>query len=79
MRLGQNDQLNALNTMMGWQSQGINAANQQQQTPMNNWQQFANTGAQLGGMGSTNSQTLQGNPWLGALGGMQLGTKLFGG
>jgi hypothetical protein len=79
MRAGQNDQLNALNMMMGWQGQGVNLANQQQQQPMQNWQQFANTGSQLGGMGASNTQTMQGNPWLGALGGMQLGTKLFGG
>lgn len=79
MRNGYLDQMNMLNTMMGWQNQGINAATNQQNTPMNYWQMFNNGASQLGGMGGGQTQNMQGNPYLGAIGGWQFGRSLWGG
>lgn len=80
MRQGQQDQLGLADRLLGWNQQyGVGNATQVQNTPLNYWQQFSNTGAQLGGMGGTQSQNLQGNPYLGALGGYQLGKSLWGG
>lgn len=85
MRQGTNDQINLLNTLLGWQGLGVNAANNVQNTPLNYWQQFAQGAGNLGGVGGTidqtgtNSQTLQGNPLLGGIGGYQLWNALFGG
>lgn len=77
MRMGQRDQMDFLTTMMGWQNQGINASTNVQNTPMNYWQQFVNGGAQLGGQGGSNTQNLQGNPFLGAIGGALTGMNLY--
>lgn len=79
MRQGTQDQLAFLNTLMGLQSQGVNAATQQQNTPLNYWQQLLGGAAQAGGLGGTNTQNNQGNPYLGAIGGWQLGNTLRGG
>ena len=84
MNQGAQNQLSALNTILGWnQNYGIGNATNVQNTPLNYWQQFANTGAQLGGLGGTSTQQLQGNPYLGALGGAmtgyQLGKGIWGG
>lgn len=80
MNQGQQNQLNALDKLLGWnQTYGVGNATNTQNTPMNYWQQFSNTASQLGGMGGTNSQNMQGNPWLGALGGYLTGSQLFGG
>lgn len=68
-RQGTQDQIDLVGRMLGWNSQALNLANQQQMTPLQIWQQLASTGAQLGGMGGSTAQNLQGNPWLGALGG----------
>lgn len=77
---GTQDQINLLGTLMGWNQNGINNAGTIQNTPLNYLQQFAGIGSGLGGMGGTgtNSQNLQGNPLLGALGGWQLFSQLFG-
>lgn len=69
----------AMNNQMNWQNMALGWANQQQQTPLNNLTQLGNLGIGLGGMGGTSAIPYQGNPWLGALGGAQLGQKLFGG
>ena len=75
---GAMNQLNALDRMLGWNQQyGIGNATGVQNTPLNYWQQFANTGAQLGGMGGSQTQNLQGNPYLGALGGALTGAQLW--
>jgi hypothetical protein len=76
-RLGTQDQLNFMDRLMNWQSQGVGAATNVQNTPLNYWQMFNSGAAQLGGMGGTNSQVNQGNPWLGALGGAQVGGTLY--
>lgn len=78
-RQGLQDQIDLVGKLLGWNAQGLGAANQQQMTPLQLWQQLAGTGAQLGGMGGTNSQNLQGNPWLGALGGWLAANQFNGG
>ena len=55
--------------VVGWNGQGLNLATQQQNTPLNYWQQFSNAFNQAGGLGGSANQQLQGNPWLGAIGG----------
>lgn len=78
MRQGQQDQLGLADRMLGWnQNYGVGNATQVQNTPLNYWQQFSNTGAQLGGMGGTQSQQMQGNPYLGALGGAMTAYNLY--
>lgn len=69
MRNGQNDQLNFINSLMGWNNLGLNAANQQRNQPIQDWQTFLNEARLSGGLGGSNNQQLYGNPWLGALGG----------
>lgn len=69
MRQGQQDQLGLMDRLFGWNGQGLNLATQQQNTPLNYWQQFSNGFNQAGGLGGSQSQQLQGNPWLGAFGG----------
>lgn len=79
MRTGQQDQLALMDRLLGWNQQyGIGNATTAQNTPMNYYQQFANTGAQLGGLGGSSTQNMQGNPYLGAIGGWMLGQKMFG-
>ena len=53
---GFNSQLAALNALQGWNNNGVNWANQQQQTPLQNLGQLSNIGASIGGQGSSVSQ-----------------------
>lgn len=76
-RQGQQDQINLLGNLLGWNQNAIGNATTAQNTPMNYWQQFGNTGAQLGGLGGTNSQNMQGNPYLSAIGGAMTGYNLW--
>lgn len=77
---GFNNTLTAYDKMLGWnQNYGIGNATNAQNTPLNYWQALAGTGATLGGLGGTNTQQLQGNPYLGALGGALTGWQLMGG
>lgn len=77
-RQAQQDQLGLADRMLGWNQQyGIGNANNVQNTPLNYWQQFGNMATQFGGMGGTQSQNLQGNPWLGGLGGALSGWNLY--
>lgn len=78
MRAGTQDQLALINSLLGWQGMGVNAATQIQNTPINYWQQFLGGATQAGGLGGSNSQQLYGNPLLGALGGWQMGNAIFG-
>ncbi len=75
---GANFNLNAMNALQQWNNLGLGWANQQQQTPIQNLTQLSNIGASIGGQGGTASTPYQGNPWLGALGGAQLGGNIFG-
>jgi hypothetical protein len=77
MNQGQQNQLGFLDRMLGWNSQGLNTATNAQNTPLNYYSQFTNLGTQLGGMGGTQSQNMQGNPWLGALGGALAGYDIY--
>ena len=63
-----------MNDAYGWATGGVGATTAQQNTPLNYWQQFANAGNAAGGQGgtSTNSQNMQGNPYLGAWGGWNM-------
>jgi len=76
-RQGQQDQISLLGNLLGWNQNAIGNATTAQNTPMNYWQQFGNTGAQLGGLGGTNSQNMQGNPYLSAIGGAMTGYNLW--
>ena len=78
-RQGVQDQISLLNTLMGINNQGLNLGTQQQNTPLNYWQQFLGGGTQLGGQGTSNTQNLQGNPILGALGGWLAAQRMYGG
>jgi hypothetical protein len=72
--------LNAFKTQQDANNQGIQAGTQIQNTPYDYWNGF-NTSANNVGNGlpsTTQSQTASGNPWLGALGGWQLGSKIGG-
>lgn len=75
---GYGAQLQGLNSLMNWNNLGLGWANQQQQTPLNNLTQLTNIGTTIGGQGGTASTPYYGNPWLGALGGAQLGSNIFG-
>lgn len=80
MRQGSMDQLNALSQILGMNQQyGVGNATAIQNTPLNYLQMFAGLGQGLGGMGGTNGQTMQGNPWLGALGGWMTANRMLGG
>lgn len=79
MRQGSMDQITALATLMGLNQQyGIGNATTVQNTPLNYLQMFGGLGSQLGGMGGTNWQQMQGNPYLGALGGWLAMSQMFG-
>ena len=71
---GFNNTMNLMNNAYNWSGGGVNATTAQQNAPMNYWQQFANAGNQAGGQGgtATNSQNMQGNPYLGAWGGWNM-------
>ncbi len=70
-------QLQGLNALQNWNNLGLGWANQQQQTPLQNLGNLAQIGSGIGSGGATTSANYQGNPWLGALGGAQLGGNLF--
>lgn len=79
MRQGQQDQLGLYDRVFGWNQGGVGNAGQIQNTPMNYWQPFMNGSDQAGQNGGTNSNnsTMQGNPYLGFLGGAQFGNGLY--
>lgn len=69
---------NVWNQGMANNQAGINAGTNIQNTPMNYWSQFGNQYNSVGqGFGSTTGSTSQqGNPFMGALGGAQVGSRL---
>lgn len=77
MRQGQQDQLGLVDRMLGWNASGLGTAQQARDQPFNDWNRFVNPATQIGGMGGTNSQQMQGNPYLGALGGAMTGYNLY--
>lgn len=78
-QFGANYGLQAQNYQNQWANNNVNAANQMAQTPWNQFNNSAGMANQIAGQGGSTSQTNQGNPWLGAIGGAQIGNKLFGG
>lgn len=71
-QFGANLNLNTLNAMNNWAQNGVNAANQMYQMPLYYQQMFNNMQNNISGQGGSTSQTNQGNPGLGFLGGWQL-------
>jgi hypothetical protein len=78
---GANFGLSVYDRMNGYGQQDITNATNMQNTPINYFNQFNQNANAIAGQGgtSTNSQTNPGNPYIGALGGLQLGSQLFGG
>jgi hypothetical protein len=79
---GLNSQLNVLNALQGWNSQGVGLANQQQQIPLQNLGMLSNIGASIGGQGSSVTQpgaSTIGSAAGGALTAAQLWKLLSGG
>lgn len=71
-QFGANLNLNTLNAMNNWAQNGVNAANQMYQMPLYYQNMFNNMQNNISGQGGSTSQTNQGNPGLGFLGGWQL-------
>lgn len=73
--------LGVYDRMNGYNQQNIQNATNMQNTPVNYFNQFNQNANAIAGQGgtSTNSQVNPGNPYIGALGGLQLGSQLFGG
>lgn len=78
-RTGAQDQLNLIDRSMGWNKQGLDMMSQIQNMPLEYQQAFMNMASQAGGFGGSNSQTMPGNPWLGAIGGWQVGNSIANG
>ena len=70
--------LGVYNTLNNQTQQGINAGTNIQNTPLDYQKYFTNSanGVGSGYSTGTTSQTNQGNPWLGALGGAQIGNQI---
>jgi hypothetical protein len=64
--------------MLSYNDQALGIGNFIQNTPLNYWQQFTNGASQIAGQGSSTTTPQYGNPFLGAVGGWQLGNSLFG-
>lgn len=78
-RQGTFDNLAVLQALYGMNQGGLNAANQQRQQPITDWQTFMQAANQAGGLGGSSLTPYFGNPFMGFLGGAQLGGSLFGG
>lgn len=82
MRQGQMDQMDFLNRMLGMNQQGVGMATQAYNTPLTRWGQFSDTARGIAGLGKSETQQLNSNPYLGLMAGWQLGSqigKAFGG
>ena len=77
-QFGANFGLQSQNYQNQWANNNVNAANQMAQTPWNQFNNSAGMANQIAGQGGSTSQTNQGNPWLGGLGGMQIGNAIWG-
>ena len=76
-QFGANYGLNVQNQQLANQQAGVNASTQMQNTPTQYTTMFNNQQNAIGGKGQTqtNTQNMQSNPWLGALGGYQLANQ----
>lgn len=79
MRQGQLDQLGFLNQMTNWGQQGVGVANQTRDRQFTDWQRFVQPASQMAGLGRSGTQTLEGNPYAGVIGGWGAGLKMYGG
>ena len=77
-QFGANFGLQSQNYQNQWANNSLNAANQMAQTPINQFNNFNGNASQIAGQGESQSKTNQSNPWLGFLGGAQIGSQ-FGG
>lgn len=73
-QFGANYGLNVMNAQNNWANNGVAAANQLQNAPIDYNRYFNGQANQTAGQGgtNTNTQTNPGNPWVGAIGGAQL-------
>ncbi len=79
MRTGQLDQLAAMGQIGQLNQQGLATATQARDRPFTDWQRFVGPASQMAGLGGSQTQNLQGNPWLSAIGGALAGYRMFGG
>lgn len=77
-QFGANYGLNALNAQNTWALNGVNAANQIQNTPIDYNRYFSNQANQTAGQGGTTTQNNQGNPYMTAIGGAMAASRLYG-
>lgn len=66
-----------MDKMLDYQRQGYDIGTTQQNAPLNYWNQFMNQANATGGRGATNTTNMQGNPWMGAIGGAALGSSIY--
>ncbi len=71
---GANLGMNAINQGNQWAQNTVNAGTTIQNTPMDYWSKFTNAANGIGNGFGTSTQSMDGNPWLGALAGWNLGS-----
>jgi len=71
-QFGANYGLQSQNYQNQWANNNALTANQIAQTPLNYFNAFNNNANQIAGQGGSTSQTANGNPWMGAVAGMQM-------
>lgn len=78
-QFGANYGLNALNAQNTWANNGVNAANQMQNTPIDYNRYFTGNANQIAGQGgtTTSTQNNQGNPYMSAIGGAITAGQLY--
>lgn len=76
-QFGANYGLNVLNAQNNWANNGVNATTQMQNTPGQYQTMFSNNQNAIAGRGQTqtNATNMQSNPWVGALGGLQMANQ----
>ena len=78
---GANFGLNVYNALQNGNQLGLNSGTTIQNTPLSYYNQFANIANATGGLGgqsnTSGNSTATGNPYLGALGGAQLGNAIY--
>jgi hypothetical protein len=78
-RQGTFDNLAVMQALANLNQGGLNNANNQRNQPITDWQTFMQAANQAGGLGGSSLTPYFGNPFLGFLGGAQLGGSIFGG
>ena len=75
MDKGQQNQINFVDKMMGWQNQGVGAANAQQAQPIKDWAEFSRVAQGLGGLGNITQEQFDADPVLGMIAGYLAANK----